>query len=302
MRKILFPALLLVAVSGFAQGKPVAPAPAESKVVATINGENVTADDLDRMYRNLSPNMRASYEKAGGKKQFLQQYVGKRLIVQEAVKGSFDKRTDVAAALRDARETALFDLYVRYNIAASTVSEAEMRRYYEAHQGEFQTPETIKARHIIATPGDDRVMNTTGDNAKTDADAQKKINDLRKAAETNKEMFSSLALRFSEDAAAPSGGDLGWFTRGQMVKEFEAAAFATPVGQVSPVVKSTFGYHIILVEDRREGGVKPFEEVASEIRERLLTERADRVMADLNSLTLQLRQASQIQLHEENIN
>lgn len=295
MNKLIVSALLLSATVVLAQEKPA------PKIAATINGEQITVEDLDRMYRNLPPDMRARYDAEGGKKQFLSQYVGRRLLVQEAIKSAFDKRSDVAGALRDARESALFNLYVSEVVGANVVTDADIRKYYDEHPDEFRVQEMIKARHIIATPTPTQVMNTTGDNAADDNQAQKKIYELLAVVQKDKTAFGALAMRFSEDASAPKGGDLGWFTRGQMVAEFDKAAFETPTGEISPVVKSQFGYHIIFVEEHRPAGRKPYDEVKSDIRERLLAERADRVMTELNSLTFQLRQQSQIQINDENL-
>jgi peptidyl-prolyl cis-trans isomerase D len=88
--------------------------------------------------------------------------------------------------------------------------------------------------------------------------------------------FADLARRFSQEpGASSSGGDLGWFGRGRMVKEFETAAFALKAGEVSPVVKSQFGYHVIRVEERKAAGTKPFAEVKEEIRSQMATARSD---------------------------
>jgi peptidyl-prolyl cis-trans isomerase D len=88
--------------------------------------------------------------------------------------------------------------------------------------------------------------------------------------------FAELARRFSQEPGAPtSGGDLGWFGRGRMVKEFEAAALALKPGEISPVVKTQFGYHIIKLEDRKPAGLKPFDEVRGEIRLQMAQARGD---------------------------
>jgi peptidyl-prolyl cis-trans isomerase D len=88
--------------------------------------------------------------------------------------------------------------------------------------------------------------------------------------------FAELARRFSQEPGAPtSGGDLGWFGRGRMVKEFETAAFALKPGETSPVVRTQFGYHIIRVEDRKESGLRPYGEVRGEIRTQMAQSRGD---------------------------
>lgn len=270
-------------------------------VVAVINGETITAADLDRLYGNLNPRMRENYEAQGGKLQFLETYVGKKLLVQEAMKRNFDKQPEIAAALADARESTLFDLYVRHAIAQQVIPESVMREYYQKNLQQFRSPDMIKARHIIATPEEQRVSNTTGDDAKTEDDARKKISDLRGKILENPDAFSSLAMRFSEDGSAARGGDLGWFRRGQMVPEFESVAFSLKQGEVSPVVKTSFGYHVIMVEEARAGGVKPYEDARNEIREKLLAEYGADVLEEVNAETMQLRQNSTVRVYADRV-
>lgn len=289
--------LAAATVTAFAQQG----ATSKPKVAATVNGEVITVDDVNRMYAKLTPQMRAEYDKVGGKAQFLEQYINKRLLIQEATKQNFEKRPDVAAALNDARESALFDLYVRNVVADAVITENEMREHYKRHQREFTVPEKIKARHIIATPDAQPVMNTTGDNAKTEEEAKMKIAELYAKGKPTPETFSSFAVRFSEDASARQGGDLGWFVRGKMVPAFEEAAFKLNPGEISQPVKTEFGYHLIYVEDKRAARTKSYEEVRGEIRERLLADRADKVLMEVNLLTRELRNSSQIQIKTENL-
>lgn len=288
-------AFAATAAAGYAQSAP-------EQVVAEINGERITVADLDRMYRNLNPAMRKQYDQVGGKKQFLEQYVGKKLLVQEAVKQNFEKRPEIAAALADARDSVMFDLYVRHEVASEVIPEAELLKYYEANRQRFRRPEMVRGRHILATPSEGRVVNTSGDDAKTNDAARKKIQDLARMLDgKGSEAFAATAMRFSEDQSALEGGDLGWFGRGQMVPEFEDAAFSTPVGSVSGVVMTDFGYHVILIEDRREGGVPPFEAVRHEVREKLLADRQQQVMAEVNALTMELRRNSTIRVYPDRI-
>lgn len=306
MKRYLILATLTFAGVLGAQTRPAAgsaPATISPKdVVATVNGEVITIADLNRMYYALPPAVRENYDAGGGRGQFLDQYMRKRLLVQEAMKNNFDKDPKIAALLRDARESALFDLYVRTEIANDIVPEADIRKYYDEHIADFKTPERVRARHILVTPiAEQRVPNTSGDNAKNEEEAQRKIENLDKMYGLSGGNFAELAMRFSEDGSAPQGGDLGWFERGRMVPEFEKVAFETPKGRVSGVVKTQFGYHRIFVEDRRDAATKPYDEVRNEIRERLLSERADRVMVQLNTTTMELQGQSKIQLFKENI-
>ncbi len=147
------------------------------------------------------------------------------------------------------------------------ISEAELRAHYQKNLTSYREEEQVHARHIListqaATPG-------------IEARAKARADSLHKAIEGGAD-FADLAVRFSEDPqSAGSAGDLGWFGRGRMVREFEQAAFALEQGDISPVVKSSFGYHIIRLDDRKPARVRPYEEVRVEIRGQLAQARAD---------------------------
>ncbi len=148
------------------------------------------------------------------------------------------------------------------------VAEAQIVEYYTTHQDEFQVAEEVRARHILIRPPSD-------DDAGWQA-AQAKVREVARRAVAPNADFAALAREYSEDEGSrPSGGDLGWFGRGRMVKEFEDAAFSLPVGGVSGPVKSQFGYHIIKVEERRPAGLQPLEEVRERVRERVVDGLAD---------------------------
>src|SRR5687768_12322192 len=140
MNRIAIAALILgISTSALAQ-QPAA-APAEPKIVAVINGETITKAKLDAMYASMSTQMRAQYDKAGGKMAFLDNYIAKRLLIQEALKTGFDKRPEVQSVLEQARESALFDRYVKDQVGSQLVTEAEIQKFYDDNLPNFATPE-----------------------------------------------------------------------------------------------------------------------------------------------------------------
>jgi parvulin-like peptidyl-prolyl isomerase len=148
------------------------------------------------------------------------------------------------------------------------ISDAELRRRYDANRESYREEEQVKARHILFMTRD--LGPEAEKKAKTRADS------LLAAIRKDGGDFADLARRFSQEpGASTSGGDLGWFGRKRMVKEFEDAAFALKPGEVSPLVKTMFGYHIIKVEDRRAAGIKPFAEVAPTLKVQMAEARAD---------------------------
>jgi peptidyl-prolyl cis-trans isomerase D len=150
-----------------------------------------------------------------------------------------------------------------------TVPDAELRAVYAGSMDNFRMPERVKARHIL--------IKTQG---KSDAEkkaALAKAQDLLKQLKAGAD-FTQLAQKNSDDTSnAPKGGDLGWFVRGQMVPEFDKAAFAMKAGQLSDIVTTEFGYHIIKVDEKETARVKPFDEVkeqlATELKKQRITEK-----------------------------
>jgi peptidyl-prolyl cis-trans isomerase C len=291
MRKIA--PFFLVALPLFAQQA--------DKPVAVVNGQTITAKALDQMWDRIGPQMRDQYEKSGGgKAAFLNQYVNKMLIVQEAMKSGFDKRADVQNDVAAAREAAIFDDYVRDVVSADLVKEIDERAYYDQHRQDFVTPERLHIRHIVITDP------STGPRAKSKDEAIATLNKISAplknvSPQTMPSQFAALAKQYSEDAAAQSGGDLGWVVKGRLDPTFEAAAWSLPVDVPSGVVQTQFGYHLILVEARQPAGVKPFEEVQPAIHEALLAQKMADVMQILGRLTVDLRANSKVAVYPENI-
>jgi EpsD family peptidyl-prolyl cis-trans isomerase len=326
IKRILIP-LLALALPAFAQQGTPAPAqtvaaspPAiaaanddAKKAVAVINGETITVEKLDRMYNNLNTQMRLNYDNNGGKGAFLENYIRKRLLVQEAFKSGFDKRPEVMAAVESARESALFDRYVRDVVGAPIVTEDDVKAYYKAHPDEFATPEKLHVRHIVVgvtNVGPAPVTQATalGQIEKiaveihaADAASAQATTDPAVLARLRMAHFMDAAKKYSGDASAESGGDLGWVTKGQLDPDFEAVAWDLKPGVVSGIVHTKFGYHLILVEGRQPAGTEPFEAVSASVREYLMTQKAADVVNAVAKLTNELRGSSRISVFPENI-
>jgi len=153
------------------------------------------------------------------------------------------------------------------------VSDEEIQAYYDAHKADMVQEEQVKARHILV-----RVNASDSDKVKEEAKA--KIENVLKRAQKGDD-FAELAKKFSEGPSAPNGGDLGWFGRGAMVPEFETAAFATPKGQVSGLVRTQFGWHIIKIEDKKEAETKSLADAKDEIRQTLAEEKASMKVTEM---------------------
>jgi peptidyl-prolyl cis-trans isomerase C len=303
-RIIIATVAVFVATAAFAQ--PAAPAPAEDqKTVAVINGEVITRAKLDSLYNNMTPQMRAQYERTGGKMAFLDNYVAKRLLLQEAAKSGFDKRPEVQGAIEAAKESAVFDRYVKDVVAAPIVTEAEMRKYYDEHKADFATPEMAKVRHIIIT-FDNKTKLAAMDVIKRAAtEIRAGAPSLRDPSPEAKQIllsrFTAAARKYSEDGAAQSGGDLGWVARGTLDKNFEDTAFNIAPMTISGIIESQFGYHLIFVEATKPAGTQPYEDVRNDLREFLISQHSADLVAAVTRLTNELRANSKVAFYPENI-
>ena len=152
-----------------------------------------------------------------------------------------------ASARKQVADGLLYQKVAQAVAAPLTSTEADLLKFFEENMAKYATEEQVEASHILVQTGDE---------------ANKILEQLKAGAQ-----FGELARLYSQDpGSAAAGGALGWFGRGMMVPEFEEAAFALKVGQVSNVVKTQFGYHIILVTGRREARQPPYAEVAEQVK------------------------------------
>jgi len=281
---------------------PLAAQQTESRPVAVVNGQTITAAMLDRLWERIGSQTRAQYEQAGGKSAFLNNYINKILVVQEAMKSNFDRKAEVQMDIAAARDAAIFDDYARDVMGSQFVKLSDDQAYYEAHKKEFAVPERLHLRHIVVTEA------SNGPRAKSKDEARAILEDISArlrgpgmTGQTLVNAFAQAAQQYSEDGAAQKGGDLGFVEKGRLDPDFEAAAWSLPVGKPSGIVKTQFGYHLILVEAKQPEGTKPFNEVRSQIHDALLSERMGDVMTSLSRLTNELRMNSKIAVYPENI-
>ncbi len=153
-----------------------------------------------------------------------------------------------------------------------TVSDSELRQYYEQHQSEYRLPDRVTAQHIL--------FKTQEKKPEEIAAIRQKARDVLERAKKGED-FESLAKQFSEDTSAANGGDLGSFTRGQMVPEFEQVAFSLAPGTISDLVQTQFGIHIIKVREKQEARNRPFEELKEAVRPIVSTRKAEQKVSDV---------------------
>jgi parvulin-like peptidyl-prolyl isomerase len=258
-----------------------------SDLAAKVNGEPITTNEVDSAFAALP----AMYQQFMTKQQVLEQVIDEKLLVLDAQnKGIIisedelnkelqtlkddNKLTEAdfqkALAEQNLTEAAFKDLFKKRLLIRKlfnetilkdiTVTEADARTYYDANKEQFFQPEQVAARHILVN---------------TSAEAQKIYDELKKGGN-----FSDLAVKYSIDPSAQyNEGDLGFFGREQMVPEFEEAAFALKVGEISQPVKTSFGYHIIEVYDKKAESQIAYADVKDKIIEGLKSQQGQLVFS-----------------------
>jgi peptidyl-prolyl cis-trans isomerase C len=146
-----------------------------------------------------------------------------------------------------------------------SVADKEVKAYYDKYPSFFKKPEQVRARHILIK------VDPKAD-PKEKAEAHKKIEDIQQKLQKGED-FEALAKEFSQCPSAANGGDLGSFGRGQMVKPFEEAAFALKPGEVSDIVETRFGYHLIEVMDKKPATTIPYKDIKDRLKQYLKQEK-----------------------------
>lgn len=269
---------------------PPKPMPAElPEVLARVNGEPVTKFDFERLVRNMEAGngpipaerrdeiLRAALDQLITYNIMRQEVVSRGLSVSDAdvearIKqmqaqfpspAEFDKalasRNTTLEQLRvDAKQDMLIDKMMEGEVASvPEATDAEAKEFYDKNPDKFEQAEQVRASHILVRAAED------ADEATKKA-ARAKIDGLLKRVKAGED-FAALASEHSDDGSKAQGGDLGFFGRGQMVPPFEEAAFSLKPGEISGVVTSPFGYHIIKTTERKAASTVPYDQVKGQI-------------------------------------
>ncbi len=183
-----------------------------------------------------------------------------RILAQEARALGLDKdpqlRRQVELVVEEALGRARLEYLREQALATHPDFETLARERYRANQDKYRLPERVKASHILIKPS-----------GRSEEETRQLAEKVRTLALAGKQSFSDLALKYSDDPSAEQDkGNLGFISRGRTVKPFEEAAFALQKpGEISPIVKTHFGYHIIRLEERRPGRLQSFKEVKEEL-------------------------------------
>jgi peptidyl-prolyl cis-trans isomerase C len=215
----------------------------DDPVVARVNGIDVRQSDLAMAEEDLGGNIPQMTPEA--KREYLITFVGDMLLVAKAAEAKkMADSNEFKQKLAYARTKLLMETYLQSE-AKAAVTDAELHKVYDEAIGQMKAEPEVHARHILV---------------ETEDEAKAVAAELKKGAD-----FADLAKQKSKDPGASDGGDLGWFTKDQMVPEFSEVAFKLEKGQLSDPVKSQFGWHVIKVEDKRTRQPPEFDKVKDQL-------------------------------------
>lgn len=270
--KFLRAALVAPALATAALAAPavLAPAPvmaqdkaADNPVVAKVGKDEIRRSDLMAMKEAMAQQMPqlAMLPLEAVYRPLIERAVDSKLLAQAAAKQDLAKSEEVKKRLEEARSTVLQQVYLEQLVDAQ-VTDDKIQAAYDQFVKENPAEPEVHARHILL---------------KTEEDAKAVIEELNKGAD-----FAKVAAEKSTGPSGPKGGDLGFFKKGDMVPEFADAAFAMKPGEVSKEpVQTQFGWHVIKVEETRQGEAPKLEEVRDQLRQQVAGQVIEQKMAEL---------------------
>jgi peptidyl-prolyl cis-trans isomerase C len=250
--------MILLAVSTLALVQ-APPAKAEDKVVVVINGHEIKTSEVEIAAEDIA--LQLGDLPAKLRYPFLIEYLVERhLLAQAAVKQGIADTEEYKQRLAFYQAKALRDAYFNSTIKPS-VTDEEVKAAYDKEASKVKVSERVRARHILV---------------QTEKEAKDVLARLNKG-----EKFEDIAKQVSLDGSKDYGGDLGYFSAEEMVPEFSKAAFLLKIGETSAPVKTDYGWHVIKVEDRKQGGAQPFDQVKAGIKAVLMRKKVQDTVSDL---------------------
>lgn len=252
----------------------------KKKDVARFDGSTITLEEYLWEKDNLPYHTRASIKTIDDKREFVHRLITQRLLVDEAMKRGIQDDDTVRYKIESYKRTLIINELLRREFEGRTiVTEEEVKKYYEENIGQF-TKEIVEASHILVKKREDAEM--------------------IKSLLSQGEKFPELAVRFSVGPSAKSGGSLGEITRGQMMPDFEKALFKLEEpGEISQIIETDFGFHIIRLDKSKVIRVQPLSEVSGKIRA-LITDKKEKEFFE--NYVDDLKEKMNIEIDEEVLN
>jgi len=240
---------------------------AQAQTLVTVNGVDISQKEVETALMNATQgrfNQVPADKQVEFRKQVLQQLIAKELVYGDAKKTGVLKTKEFKDEYKKVQENIkkelAIQLWQKKLVDTITISNKELKKYYDTNKEEFNEKESVHARHILV---------------KTEDEAKSIIRDLKSLkGDKLQSKFIELAKSKSTGPSGVKGGDLGFFSKGQMVPEFDSKVFDMRVGSITKnPVKTQFGYHVIYLQEKKAGKTRAYTEVKSFIEQRLKMEK-----------------------------
>lgn len=236
------------------------PVSAENPLVARVNGQDITKADVQDALKNMPENFRQFPEDVVSQIA-LDQMIGERVIDAKIGNSGLASDPEVQKELANAEKQIIRSIFIEREVKKA-ITDERIQKAYDEYKANFPNVEEVKAAHILVSSEDEQ-----------------KAKDLIKQLDAGED-FAKLAKENSLDGSSETGGDLGYFAKEEVVPEFAKAAFETKVGAYTKTpVKSSFGYHIIKIEDRRERPAADFETAKPYLEQEISRQMYNEVLA-----------------------
>jgi peptidyl-prolyl cis-trans isomerase C len=238
-----------------------------AKILATVAGTNIT--DVDVYEAIMAMGQRGqSLMNPQGQQMVLDQLINRRLLLASAKRDLLEMEPEFKKQLAAVKDELLTKYVINKTVDGIKVSDEESKAYFEENREHFRQGETVRASHILV-------------------DTEEKAAAIKADIDSGKITFADAAKENSSCPSKEHGGDLGAFTHGQMVPEFDEAAFALAIGVVSEPVKTQFGYHLILVTEKNEDSEYAYEDIKDQLKDQLLAEKQQKAyVSKINQLKI----------------
>lgn len=221
----------------------------KDKVLAEVNGKKITGVDYNLFIDSLNPQLKQYFGGEELNKDVVNELVYQALLYEDAIEKGMDKENEFIQVVEKTKESMLKTYALGKLLATAEVKDEDIKKFYEENKDAFKQAESADASHILVE----------------EEDKAREIYEKIK----NGGDFEELAKEYSTCPSKEKGGNLGTFTKGQMVKEFEDAVFENEVGTITEPVKTQFGYHIIKINQKNDARELSFDEVKDRIVEQV---------------------------------
>lgn len=237
-----------------------------NEILAVVAGEKITQEDYNIFVQSMPREQQQYAADPRFKEQCLEQLISLYLFAKKGEELKLEETEEFAKIIANAKRDILAQMAMREVLGGITVTDEEMQAHYEANKKAYEKGETVSAKHILV-------------------DSEEKCNEILSSINAGEKTFEEAASECSTCPSGQRGGDLGEFGKGQMVKEFEDAAFSAEIGAVVGPVQTQFGFHLIKVEKKNEATVATFEEVKETIRRNMLQQKQNAIYGkEINGL------------------